>query len=235
MADAFDYVNLNERPIGRALRLAGRLSRRIGDIEAQTVPFADAWRRSNLDNLRSSAGPLWVVLGDSISQGIGAPAYDRGWVGQLAAELPGHRLVNLSFRGATIAEALARQVPVMSRLAPELVTVVIGSNDLRGRSKWAVANSYRQLLSQLPPGSIVSTLPNGDVAARLVNTAIDQAVAAPVREVYAAEMRGYGLFTWRGHLASDLFHPNERGHARIAAAFAEALSRRRAARGSGAS
>ena len=32
-------------------------------------------------------GPLWVAVGDSMSQGIGASAPDRGWVGQLAEHL----------------------------------------------------------------------------------------------------------------------------------------------------
>ena len=32
-------------------------------------------------------GPLWVVLGDSTAQGLGAPTPDGGYVGQVLAGL----------------------------------------------------------------------------------------------------------------------------------------------------
>jgi hypothetical protein len=42
--------------------------------------YAAAWQAHN-DAASAADGPLWVVLGDSAAQGVGASAYDRGWVG----------------------------------------------------------------------------------------------------------------------------------------------------------
>ena len=49
----------------------------------QTQPYAAAWRHANEAALAAD-GPLWVAIGDSMTQGIGASAPERGWVGQLA-------------------------------------------------------------------------------------------------------------------------------------------------------
>ncbi len=50
--------------------LPGAAARRL-----QVVEFAAAWRESNEAAL-STVGPLWVALGDSTGQGIGASAWD---------------------------------------------------------------------------------------------------------------------------------------------------------------
>jgi len=47
---------------------------------AHVDAYAAQWSASNEQAL-TSEGPLWVVLGDSAAQGVGACAYDRGWVG----------------------------------------------------------------------------------------------------------------------------------------------------------
>ena len=107
-------------------------------MQREVEPFAAAWQRANRDRPRR-AGPLWVALGDSLSQGIGASAFDRGWVGQLRdrmrADGRGMRLVNLSVSGARTRDVLDTQVPALARLSaevaePDLVTLMIGSNDL---------------------------------------------------------------------------------------------------------
>ena len=81
---------------------------------------------------------LWVALGDSMSQGIGASAYDRGWAGQLSTRLRArgweHRLLNLSVTGARVDDLVATQLPALEAAVQNagsaaLVTVVIGSND----------------------------------------------------------------------------------------------------------
>ena len=68
----FDYSNLSDRPKSRFLRLASRLLPGVDLVEKEIQPYADAWHERILDALASTE-PLWVVLGDSLSQGIGAP------------------------------------------------------------------------------------------------------------------------------------------------------------------
>ena len=61
----------------------------VRQVHAQVAPFAKAWDEAN-DTALSGEGPLWVVLGDSTAQGIGATAYDQGYVGQLRTALDEH-------------------------------------------------------------------------------------------------------------------------------------------------
>ncbi len=48
----------------------------VRQVHAQVAPYAKAWDAANATAL-SGQGPLWVVLGDSTAQGIGAPSYDE--------------------------------------------------------------------------------------------------------------------------------------------------------------
>ena len=108
----------------------------VRSVRSQVRPYADAWHRSNAAALGRTE-PLWLVLGDSTAQGIGASAFDRGWVGQLqqllAAEGGAWRVVNLSQSGGRIRDVLAEQLPLADRLGlePGLITVAVGANDLR--------------------------------------------------------------------------------------------------------
>ena len=48
----------------------------------QVAPYARSWEDANR-LAREVVGPLWVALGDSAAQGVGADSYDQGHVGQL--------------------------------------------------------------------------------------------------------------------------------------------------------
>ncbi len=130
----FEYSNLSGRPPGPVLRALSHLLRGVRDVQNQVEPYAARWGQANLSALAAD-GPLWVALGDSMTQGVGASDYDRGWVGQLqtsgGSEIPG-RLINLASSGARVGDVLDRQLPALAALGrrPELVTVLIGSNDL---------------------------------------------------------------------------------------------------------
>jgi lysophospholipase L1-like esterase len=80
----------------------------------------------------------YVALGDSFTEGVGDPAPDgaglRGWADRFAAELawhqPGLSYANLAIRGKLVSEVLAEQVPVAAAMAPDLVTLAAGGNDM---------------------------------------------------------------------------------------------------------
>jgi hypothetical protein len=76
---AFEYSNLNDRSPGWFLRLARRLLPGVGLVENEIKPYAQAWHERNLGAL-ASADPLWMVLGDSLSQGVGASSIEHSWV-----------------------------------------------------------------------------------------------------------------------------------------------------------
>lgn len=215
-------------PPNPLFRLAIRLVPGIGRVRAQTEPFARAWRVANEDALRGE-GPLWVALGDSMTQGIGAQDISGGWVGQLHESLAasGHRLrlVNLSVTGARIRDVVADQLPRLRALPtePALVTVLIGANDMLRRKRRATAVAdFTRLLDGLPAtGTVLATLPQRVREATEINSLIARATAAG--RVVPVDMRGGALRTLRGTLAEDFFHPNEHGYSSIAAAFGEAV------------
>ena len=82
----------------------------------------------------------FVAIGDSFTEGLndpGAGGEFRGWAdrvaGALAAHRPGFRYANLAIRGKLLGQIVAEQVPRAVELAPDLVTLAAGGNDiLRG-------------------------------------------------------------------------------------------------------
>ena len=79
----------------------------------------------------------FVALGDSFTEGVGDPNPDggvRGWADRFAASLaqgsPGIRYANLAIRGKLLGQVIDEQVPEAMRLAPDLVSIAAGGNDL---------------------------------------------------------------------------------------------------------
>jgi lysophospholipase L1-like esterase len=210
------------------MSLASRLIPGVGRVHAQVPVFAAAWVAANAEALQGN-GKLWVALGDSMRQGVGAQSISGGWVGQLqaqlaaAGELP--RLVNLSVTGARVRDVLDDQLPRLREVGiePDLVTLLIGANDMLFRSRRVAAvHSFAQLIEELPAGrTVIGTLPRRNREALAINALIETAEAAG--RVRIADLRGGSLRSIRGTLAEDHFHPNERGYARIATAFAATI------------
>ena len=204
----------------------------VARVRAQREPFAAAWRAANEAALGGD-GPLWVALGDSMTQGIGRRHRRR--VGQPAAR-PARRAGpsappgQSSVTGARVKDVVERQLPQLEALGvtPDRVTVLIGANDMFPRSRRAPAvGQYAALLDRLPAGrSIVAPLPQRNGPARAINALIGRAAARG--QVRLAEFPQTSLWSLFGTLAEDHFHPNERGYASIATAFGQAIDRLRA-------
>jgi lysophospholipase L1-like esterase len=108
---------------------------------------------------------------------------------------------------------------------PDLVTVVIGSNDvLSPRSRTGLAERFATLLDRLPQGSVVLNLPNPHREARKVDALLRERAAQGT--VVLADMRRQGPRSWRGRLSPDRFHPNDKGYADMAHVFELALDSR---------
>ena len=87
--------------------------------------------------------PSFVALGDSFTEGLndtegfegtGPVGVFRGWAdrlaGLLAAEYSGIRYANLAVRGKLLRQIVADQVPVAAEMAPGLVSIAGGGNDV---------------------------------------------------------------------------------------------------------
>jgi acyl-CoA thioesterase-1 len=197
---------------------------------------SDWWRRQ-----RERHGDLlYVAIGDSAAQGIGASKPSRSYVGQLASRLRDTtgrtvRVVNLAVSGATVGSALREQVPLLERLEPDLLTVSIGANDIADWDPERFEREYRELLERLPDHAIVADLPSfyvlpGRRSVAVGNRIIERLAAErgmPTVELHARTARqgGWGMMT---QFAGDLFHPNDRGYKVWADAFWPAVSRRAA-------
>ena len=222
----FDYSNLPPRR-GRFVTWAGRVYPGVAHVQDEVEPYAAAWARANAVALAERGDrPLWVALGDSLTQGIGAGAYDRGWVGQLRDRLAAagreHAVVNLGVSGAKTVDVLERQLPVLDTLDADLVTLMIGSNDLmRPHNRALLPARFEKILRRLPRGAIVTTLPNPAAPARQASDTLLR--LAPELGLVVAELRDPRTSSWRGKLAADHFHPNELGHAALADVVADVV------------
>jgi lysophospholipase L1-like esterase len=92
----------------------------------------------------------FVAIGDSFTEGLDDPLPGgtfRGWADRLAQALaeraPGFRYANLAVRGKLLAEVIAQQLPRAIDMAPDLVSVAAGGNDiLRGADVDALAAAF---------------------------------------------------------------------------------------------
>lgn len=123
-------------------------------------------------------------------------------------------------------DVLEQQLPALERLGvrdDDLVTVMVGSNDLFGgrRRRAALPGAYSRLVESVPAGSLVATLPQPSGPARAANVFVEAADASG--RIVMVDLRVTGPSSWRGRLAADYFHPNDAGYAAIAAAFEPTL------------
>jgi len=118
-----------------------------------------------------------VALGDSTVEGIGATSAATTYVGQLHRRLravyPEARVANLGVGGATSADVLARQLERAVGLAPQLVTISIGPNDIT--THVPVADYERNV------GEILDRLTRATAAVVVANLLPDLAVTPRFR------------------------------------------------------
>src|SRR5260370_42530491 len=83
---------------------------------------------------------VYFALGDSLSAGKGDPDAEGrpiGWARRLCSILSDatgatYAFTNIAVHRATIADALADQLPALAGSAPDLASVTIGITDIRG-------------------------------------------------------------------------------------------------------
>lgn len=201
---------------------------------AASIPsLRDGWQ----DRAGQPGELVYVALGDSAAQGLGASSTGTSYVGLIASQLAEAtgkkvRTINLSKNGATVSDVLAQQVPQLEKLSgnrnPDLVTLDIGGNDVVHRTQGSdrFRNDYEAILQALPPGkAVVADVPyfggriRADDRVRQANDVIDR--LAPRYDIPVARL--YDTLRPRQSpwiYATDLFHPNDRGYRLWHQAFA---------------
>lgn len=195
--------------------LIGRVSKGVATVDAQVEAYHQRWDEAN-EIARAQDGPLWVALGDSSTQGVGASAWENGWTHDVLARLRATtgepwRIINLSMSGGRFLDVADRQVPVLNTMieTPDLVTCVIGSNDLMWRmGVRGVTSDANRAVDRLPEGAFVSRLNGPGPRPKLLNNIFER----------GADTRDHQLFNiwnWpsgRGALAADRVHPSDVGY-----------------------
>nr|WP_055505824.1 SGNH/GDSL hydrolase family protein [Nonomuraea pusilla] len=184
----------------------------------------------------------FVALGDSFTEGLNDPGpagQFRGWADRvaerLAADDPSFRYANLAVRGKLLDQIVADQVPLALEMAPDLVSLCAGGNDLirPGADPDAMAKRLAGAVRDLRSGG-------ADV---LLFTGVDPRDTPLMRRlrgrfaVYYLHLRSiadlYGcklvdqwsmqaLRDWRAW-SDDRLHMNEEGHRLVAARVLDVL------------
>ncbi len=214
------------------------LKRRQGEWRirlADNIPVnSKFWRERN-----GEAGDLlYVAIGDSAAQGIGASRPDHSYVGVLARSIRGRtdrtlRVANLGISGATLGLAIESELPHLAALDADIVTVCIGANDVANFDEHRFKREIAVILDAVPSHAIVADLPSfyftaGQKKARVANRLLR--AAATERGLTVVDLHKLtdrqGLWGITTQFAGDLFHPNDRGYRIWAAAFEPAVARR---------
>ena len=218
-------------------RLAERRQRSGAVIAAAAIePHAEWWRSQ-----RALTGDLlYVAIGDSAAQGVGASIPGHSYVGLLANRARAAtgrtvRVINLSQSGGRVREALAKQVAHLAGLAPDVITVAIGANDIGldfdpARFEREIDELYRQL----PRHAIVADVPafyfgrreRQARAAGAIIRRIADGYGLAVAPLHAATKHQSAPRYFLNQAAADFFHPNDRGYAVWASAFFPHFDRR---------
>ena len=176
-------------------------------------------------------GLVYVALGDSTAQGVGASRPERGYVGLLADRLRQHtrepvQVINLSVTGAKVQDVLDHQLPALLALRPDVVTVAIGANDVRSFDSGAFRARMSLLTAALPPGTLIADVPwfmagawedNAGSAHRDIAQGSAAHSLALVPLHHALRQRGWSSMLT--DFAPDWFHPNDRGYRAWADSF----------------
>ena len=99
----------------------------------------------------------FVAIGDSFTEGLYDPDPSggfRGWADRvadvMATQQPGFRYANLAIRGKLLDEVVAGQLPRAVELAPDLVSLAAGGNDiLRGSDVDTLAAHFEPAVAKL--------------------------------------------------------------------------------------
>ena len=95
----------------------------------------------------------YLALGDSYTIGTGATDPSRSWPSIIARRL-GAELTNPAVNGYTTENLIRHELPLVEKVNPDLVTVLIGVNDLvQGRTldeyRWSLRTIYDALRGRL--------------------------------------------------------------------------------------
>ena len=203
-------------------------------LYSQVPRYKNYWQRRAAKPMPDNA-LVYVAMGDSTAQGIGASSPDKGYVGLIAKALqeqegrPVH-VINLSKSGARVQDCLREQLPQLQNLHPDVITLEIGANDMSQWDEDSFKKDMNELLSQLPKQTVVSDIPyfGGGrkrrlepqvLAASRIISELAQEYALRVAPLYQVTKEHDSVRT----MTIDFLHPSNKGYQNWYAAFWQPL------------
>ena len=189
--------------------------------------YAAAW----LSRADDAGDITYVALGDSAAQGLGATIPALGYVGLLAdiaEEVTGRRIrvLNLSITGAKARDVLDTQIPQLTRLTPDLVTLAVGGNDMRKYESADFETTMDAVICALPSHALVADVPcfysgRGEEKSKRASAQIRRLTDVAGRRFVDLHTATEAITReqYRSHFALDMFHPSDAGYQVWAAAF----------------
>lgn len=172
----------------------------------------------------------YLALGDSAAQGIGATSPRHGYVGVLAERIAEQtkktvRVVNISKTGAKMSDYLREQAPRVKTIAPDVITIEIGANDIAKFNPNTYRAEFKKVLATLPDGSYVSNMPvfnsrpgstnSGKQASTIIHEELQAYPKLHFVDLQTQTTENQSVFGF----APDLFHPNNLSYKNWADAF----------------
>ena len=184
--------------------------------------------------MQSSSKPrelVYVALGDSAAQGIGASTTDNSYVTILARKVSDRtnrpvRVINLSISGGKLQDVINDQLPLLAKTRADIVTVDIGANDITaGTPQPQMIKDYGRLIKDLRNYPVVfANIPDFMWGTQQRSTEeINKSIAIfcqrfGVREADLHSLTKQRMWKWN-EFAPDGFHPSNRGHRTWAGSF----------------
>lgn len=136
------------------------------ELFTQIGRYRNYWEKNNAKPA-AEGEILYVALGDSTAQGIGATSPQKGYVGLIAKKLEESkkqpvRTVNLSKSGAKAKDVLETQLPALKALDPTdktVVTIEIGANDMDSFDAAIFEKEMDEIMRSLPGQTLMSDIP----------------------------------------------------------------------------
>lgn len=182
--------------------------------------YAAYWRQRQ----KQSGELVYVALGDSAAQGIGASKPQKGYVALIVDALQQKtgkrvRVINLSKTGATIRDLIEEQLPLLRQYDADVVTVAIGGNDIKVFDKERYRQDSEELMEALPEGTYIADAPyfmhggweKHAIEMRDITRAAALRHKMQIVPLYEHMFREGWKAMWN-HYAADWFHPNDRGY-----------------------
>lgn len=180
---------------------------------------------------------VYVAIGDSSVEGIGASHHSKSYPSLVFEKIklthPECEYHNLGKSGDRIKHVVKNQLPQVLNLYPDLVTVSIGVNDIRGRVKlsefekdltYFVKTLQREtnakiIINNIPDFSALPTLP---IYIRIASKILINRFNKSIEKISDNfELTLVDIFKvsrqfckdWRKFISSDGYHPSDAGYA----------------------